>query len=116
DVAATLAGQFLGLRDTRRAGLRCFHRIEVHVRVANREQATGLGAAGVHHHRIVAEGPRRALHTVEPVIDSFEIEASLAGPDPLDDAPPLFALPGAGVVRPLGHAEHLVLVLVPAAD
>ena len=63
DVAAALARQSLGLGDTGGAGLRSLHRVEVQVRVADRERAPRLGAPGVHHQRVrIAEGPRCAFH------------------------------------------------------
>ena len=46
----------------------------------------------------------------------FIVERSFTGPDPLDDAPPFFALRVALVVLVLRHPEHLELVLVPATD
>src|SRR5438128_7326283 len=53
---------------------------------------------------------------MEPVVAPFVVEAGFAGPDSLDDAPPSFALRIPRVVRFLGDAEHLELVLVPATD
>src|SRR2546425_5429691 len=117
DVATALTRQSLGLGDAPGTGLWCFDRVEMHVRVADGELASGLGAAGVHHQRVcVIEGPWRTFHAVELVIRPLVIEPAFAGPDPLDDAPPLFALSVAGVVLLLGHPEHLELVLVPATD
>src|SRR6266446_1484558 len=117
DVATALTRQSLGLGDAPGTGLWCFDRVEMHIRVADGEPASGLGAAGVHHQRVcVIEGPWRTFHAVELVIRPLVIEPAFAGPDPLDDAPPLFALSVAGVVLLLGHPEHLELVLVPATD
>src|SRR5438552_8638694 len=117
DGATALTRQSLGLGDAPGTGLWCFDRVEMHVRVADGELASGLGAAGVHHQRVcVIEGPWRTFHAVELVVRPLVIEAVFAGPDPLDDAPPLFALSVAGVVLLLGHPEHLELVLVPATD
>src|SRR5436309_2158949 len=117
DVATTLTRQSLGLGDAAGTGLWCFDRVEMHIRVVDGEPASGLGAAGVHHQRVcVIEGPWRTFHAVELVVRPLVIEPVFAGPDPLDDAPPLFALSVAGVVLLLGHPKHLELVLVPAAD
>src|SRR5215510_16091142 len=53
---------------------------------------------------------------MELVVRARIVERSFAGPDPLDDAPPFFALRVALVVLVLRYPEHLELVLVPAAD
>src|SRR5438034_8703557 len=117
DVAAVLTGKAFGLGDTWGAGFGCLDCVEMHVRVADREPAARLGAAGVHHQRVpIAEGTRCPLDAVETVVGSVVIEAGLSGPDPLDDGPPFFALGVAGVVLLLGPAEPVELVLVPAAD
>ena len=57
-----------------------------------------------------------SFHATELVVHAHVVERSCAGPDPLDDAPPFFALCVALVVRVLCNPEHLELVLVPATD
>ena len=72
--APVRACESLRLRDTRGARLRRLDRIEVHVGVSNREQATGLGAPGVHH-------PRHAL-TVRSQWEHGDGAASADGRSP----------------------------------
>src|SRR5215510_4719188 len=103
DVAAALEGQALGLGDARGAGFGSLHRVEVHVRVADGEPASRLGAAGVHHERIpITKGTRRSFDGVKAIVSPFVVEALFTSPDALDDGPPLFALGVAGVVLLLG--------------
>src|SRR2546427_5675052 len=93
DVATALTRESLGLGDAPGTGLWCFDRVEMHVRVADGELASGLGAGGVHHPRgCVLEGPWRTFHPVELGVRPLGIQAVFAGPDPLYDAPPLFSL------------------------
>ena len=54
DVAAVLACQSLCLGDAASAGLRRVDSVEVHIRVSDREPASGLGTACVHHQRVLA--------------------------------------------------------------
>src|SRR2546426_958931 len=66
DVATALTRQSLGLGDAPGTGLWCFDRVEMHIRVADGELASGLGAAGGHHQRVcVIEGPGRNFPPVE---------------------------------------------------
>src|SRR5438093_663692 len=93
NLTATLTHQSFNLNNTHGTNLQDLHRIEVHVRMEDREPASHLGAANIHHQRIaVSKGSRRSFDTVEMVVRPFVIEALFSDPDSLDDAPPFFPL------------------------
>src|SRR5439155_17640269 len=99
DVATTLTRQALRLRDALDTGFGRVHAIEVHIRVTDGKLAAGRGAAGVHHQRRVSSvGSWGSFHATKLVVHARVVERSCAGPDPLDDAPPFFALRVALVV------------------
>src|SRR5439155_6293277 len=69
-----------------------------------------------HERSLAIVRPRRPFYAAQLVVGAPEVEGLLAGPEPLDDGPPLLALLVASLVLERRQAEHPKLVFVPAAD
>ena len=82
----------------------------------SREVAPGRREAGVDEHRLAVVRRRAADELGEVEVRAVEVDALLLAPDRAHDVEPLLAVDVALVVLALLLAEHLELVLVPAAD